>query len=118
MNCLKCGRETTEDHVFCDSCREEMQKHPVRPGTAVILPKRKKEVLLKKPRHHGHSPGPPEDQIRRLKHQRTWLICLLLVCILCFASSMLLFLNREPEEGRLPGQNYSAVESTGPSGQN
>ena len=118
MNCLKCGRETTDDHVFCDSCREEMQRYPIRPETAVILPKRKKEVPIKKTRHHGRGPVSPEDQIRRLKHQRSWLFSLLLACILCFAAAVTLALNLKPEEEHLPGQNYSAVETTGPSEQN
>ena len=118
MNCLKCGRETTEDHVFCDSCREEMGKYPVRPGTAVILPKRKKEIPIKKTRHHGHSPVSPEDQIRRLKHQRIWLVSLLLCCILLFAAAVVLVLNLEPVEELLPGQNYSAMETTEAAGQN
>ena len=37
MKCLKCGRET--DQTFCQACREEMEKYPVKPGTIVLLPK-------------------------------------------------------------------------------
>ena len=37
MKCLKCGRET--DQTFCDQCREEMDRCPVRPGTIIQLPK-------------------------------------------------------------------------------
>ena len=37
MKCLKCGRET--DQTFCDQCREQMDRCPVRPGTIIQLPK-------------------------------------------------------------------------------
>ena len=26
MNCMKCGRETAEDQVFCAGCLEEMER--------------------------------------------------------------------------------------------
>ena len=40
MNCMKCGREIEEGQVFCIDCLKDMEKYPVRPGTAVHLPKR------------------------------------------------------------------------------
>ena len=116
MNCLKCGRETTEDHVFCDSCREEMKKYPVRPGTAVLLPKRPKAAVVKKQRHHVHAPAQPEDMIRKLKRQRTWLIVLLTVVLIGIVSTVLLYFGYDKAEKLLPGQNYSAMETTAPTG--
>ena len=48
MNCLKCGRETQEDNVFCQACLLEMQKYPVHADTVVLLPRRKDAPVIKK----------------------------------------------------------------------
>ena len=42
MNCLKCGVEVANNQCFCDDCMTDMQRHPVQPGTPLILPKRDK----------------------------------------------------------------------------
>ena len=118
MNCLKCGRETDEDHVFCESCRETMKKYPVRPGTAVLLPRRDHAPAVKKSRHRVRSVPTPEEQIRRLKRQRTWLSCLVCAFLLIFAAGTFLLVNLHRGENHRPGQNYSAVETTAPSAEN
>ena len=114
MNCLRCGRETQEDHVFCESCREEMGKYPVRPETAVILPRRREEASPKKAKRHGKAPLSPEEQVRKLKKQRFWISFLsLLLTVVLITSLVLTYLDLKKTELR-PGQNYSAVETTAP----
>ena len=49
MQCMKCGRDVESGEVFCELCLEEMQKYPVRPGTAVVIPHRPERVQLKRP---------------------------------------------------------------------
>ena len=49
MNCLKCGREIDAKDVFCPMCLEDMEKYPVKPGTAVHIPARKDEPAAPKP---------------------------------------------------------------------
>ena len=40
MNCMKCGKETVGNHVFCQECQEIMRAHPIKPGTPIqILPR-------------------------------------------------------------------------------
>lgn len=41
MSCLRCGRDTENQQVFCAACLEEMARHPVRSDTPVYLPVRK-----------------------------------------------------------------------------
>ena len=41
MDCMKCGRKTQDNNVFCPDCLADMEKHPVRQDTPVILPQRK-----------------------------------------------------------------------------
>ena len=109
MNCLRCGRETQDERVFCDSCLKTMEKYPVRPGTAVILPKHK-DAAVKKARKH--MPPAPQDQIRKLRKQRKrlWITVLCLSLLLLLASGLCAyeFLHQEVK----PGQNYVVVETT------
>ena len=112
MNCLRCGREIEDDRVFCDHCLQSMEKYPVRPGTAVMLPKRKEATVQKKTKHH--LPVPPAEQIRNLRKQRFLLILisLLLACLL--GGAIFMQLRLQNMFSYRPGQNYSAVETTAP----
>ena len=111
MYCLRCGRETQDDHVFCDSCQETMKKYPVRPGTAVTLPHRKENSLQKKQKRHA-APA-LQDQVKKLKKQRRRLrvlvTCLILALIAAIGSLIYVLYRRQPPK---PGQNYVVVETT------
>ena len=53
MDCMKCGRETEHENVFCPDCLTEMEKYPVRPDTVVLLPRRRESSIIKKvPKRH------------------------------------------------------------------
>ena len=110
MNCLKCGREIQEDHVFCDQCLESMKKYPVRPGTAVTLPRRKEAVQLKKTKRHG--PPTPQEQIKKLKKQKKHLrVIVFLLSLVILASAAALFYAYR-DQGPKPGQNYVVAETS------
>lgn len=110
MNCLRCGRETQDDHAFCDSCKETMKKYPVRPGTAVVLPKNKESAAQRKQKRH-QAPV-PQDQIKKLKKQRRRLritvFCLSLALVLLTALAAFYLYHEKPVK---PGQNYVVVET-------
>lgn len=38
MYCLRCGKETEGEKVFCESCLESMENYPVKPGQPIVLP--------------------------------------------------------------------------------
>ena len=74
MYCMKCGRETEEETVFCRDCLLEMEKYPVDPGTVVLLPRRKESVLIKKvPKRHIPT---AEEQVTFLRKCMRFLIIL------------------------------------------
>ena len=50
MQCLRCGRETEGDHVFCFLCETVMMKHPVKPNTVVTIPERSVRLRNNLPR--------------------------------------------------------------------
>jgi len=106
MQCIKCGRETAQNHVFCDTCLEVMDKSPVKPGTPVVIPKRPRKIhpaaAAKKEK--------PEDQIPRLeKLIRTlcWM-CLVLFVALSICVGIIVWHFTSTDHGGLAiGQNYS-----------
>lgn len=107
MVCLKCGRKAEAQQVFCSSCLETMEKHPVRPGTAVHLPSRKTQPPSKKASHKKRALS-PEDQIQHLRKalRRMYLCVTVLLIVLGMATALLI---HEIQIRDLPviGQNYT-----------
>lgn len=46
MACLKCGRNTKD--VFCDECKQSIEKYPVKPDTPISIPDREAYFTRKK----------------------------------------------------------------------
>lgn len=107
MKCLKCGRET--DQTFCESCREDMARYPVKPGTIVQLPKDRASSSPRDNRswHNGIS---MEEQIagqKRTIRRLSRVIAVLALLLLGMGVTMFLLLRGGTQPK--PGQNYSAV---------
>ena len=107
MKCLKCGRET--DQTFCESCREDMARYPVKPGTIVQLPKDRASSSPRDNRswHNGIS---MEEQIagqKRIIRRLSRVIAVLALLLLGMGVTMFLLLRGGTQPK--PGQNYSAV---------
>lgn len=111
MNCIKCGKQVSEGQVFCDECLQDMQHHPVKPGTPVILPNRPSTPAPK--RRHTRKARKPEEQVRALKTTVTWLALLLAVVTLLLALCVFRLIQTRPDNvpGEPPGQNYSTTDS-------
>ena len=114
MQCIKCGRDTEPDQVFCGSCRETMAKYPVRPGVVVQLPRRK-EAVVKKQISRRRASLSAEEQVQLLRRavRRLALLSVLLLAAVIGLSWLTVTLYRDGENKVLPGQNYySATTST------
>lgn len=110
MNCMKCGRETTAEQVFCEDCRLEMEKYPVKPGTVVLLPNRREAVAPKKTQRRR---GPSlEDQVKALKKRVKLLTILLAMCAVLIAAMAYPTVLYFSEDHFKVGQNYTTVVST------
>ena len=115
MGCMKCGRDISENQVFCDSCLEVMARYPVKPETAVQLPHRKDPSVPKKAHTRRRQPPTPEEQIRVLKKRvRRWLLLWLVTLILFIAALHPALKYLLGDTIRLPGQNYSTFSDTEP----
>ena len=109
MTCLKCGRDTTGDQVFCDACLDVMEYYPVKPGTAVQLPKRPVNPPRKPVKRRAPS---LEDQIRTLKQRVIILTISLIVALLIAILLAIPAYDHLVNESIIPGQNYSVVTPT------
>ena len=111
MNCMKCGRESRGENVFCQDCLTEMEKFPVDPAAVVLLPRRKETYVKKATKRHTLS---PEEMIDTLRRQKAILIFLLLVSIAAIALMFEPTMHYLMDEHYEIGQNYSTVTSTTP----
>ena len=108
MNCVKCGWEIPEDQVFCEICLAEMERYPVKPGTAIHIPTRSpEEEVVKKHSKRKHVPTAEELLLKtrkKLRRNRIAVVVLLLVCgvLSIVVGQMVLELDFQ----RLVGQNY------------
>lgn len=110
MNCMKCGRETAADQVFCQDCLLEMQKYPVKPGTAVMLPKRREASAIRKPVKR-RAPS-MEDQLKALRKRLRLMTILLLIAIAAIVCLSIPTAKHLMERRLPPGQNYSSIVTT------
>lgn len=118
MKCMKCGRDTADEQVFCQKCLEEMEKYPVRPGTVILLPRRRNEPAAKKATPRRKQTLPLEEQVRNLKRSvRRLVVTVVLLLILLGISGYFAVIHLlETETVLLPGQNYSTIMDIVPSG--
>jgi len=107
MNCMKCGRETTGEQVFCDTCLQTMAKYPVKPGIAVKLPQRRDPSAYR--RSIKRRTVNPEEQLRILKKRARRLTLALLLCIALIALLLKPALSHLLGDHYKKGQNYSVI---------
>lgn len=110
MQCMKCGKETVNDQVFCLDCLAEMEAYPVPPGTPAVIPTR----AVRNPAPRNREPSHVE-QLHRLRKrlQRLWICVVTLAVLLGLSIGALVYVLSNQPGGPPIGQNYSTTESTG-----
>ncbi len=90
MECLKCGRVSKDDQVFCAECLKKMEAYPVKPDVHVVLPSRKGQQTAKKTGRKRRITT-PEEQVALLKRRQRRLVVAisLLALLLCLAGLLL-----------------------------
>lgn len=113
MNCMKCGRETKEDAVFCEDCLEHMDRHPVPPNTLVYVPTEKDRAATKK-HTVSHPVMTSEDQIKRLNRRihGLGLLVALLLGVTIFLGLLSVDSLRQINMTNLIGKNYTTITSS------
>ncbi|MBQ6999425.1 MAG: hypothetical protein IJN67_00085 [Oscillospiraceae bacterium] len=112
MNCLKCGRETPAEQVFCEECLLEMEKYPVKPGTVVLLPRNRDTASPKKTVKRRVLSAEEQLKIsrKRIKALAVAFLVTLVLALLMVYPSALYIQSRQLKIG----QNYTAITSTTP----
>ena len=117
MSCMKCGRKTEAEQIFCPDCLKEMERYPVKPDIAVLLPTHQEKMPKKAAKRARLS---PEEQIGRLKrrnkHLARWLAGFVVLSALLGVTAG--YLAGKVEVQKVIGQNYSIIDTTGNTGGN
>ena len=110
MECMKCGRQTDENNVFCKDCLSDMAKYPIKPDTPVVLPQRKKKER-KSPQKKMVKPEEIIEQLnKKIKRLR---ICVAVLLLLFAATAGVLAVTMSQDSPKTDlGSNYSTYSST------
>lgn len=113
MQCMKCGKETVSQQIFCEQCLLNMQAYPIKPGTVVNLPRQKPAAESKKASARKR-PSNVDEQITNLqKHlRRARIIAIVLATLLLASSGMLMYEIMNPD-GPVIGLNYTIDTTMG-----
>ena len=107
MQCLKCGKETKSEQIFCDRCLASMEAYPVKPDVHIQLPKQTDRDLSKKSAKKRRAPS-LEEQLVSLRRKNRRLIALLLVLVLLLGGAFYLLLHPHVStEDADDGKNYT-----------
>ena len=113
MYCLKCGKETTDSHVFCDRCLDTMEKYPVKSGTAVHLPHRDVAAPAKKSAQRKRILSAEEQVVMLKRTTRRLIAAIAVLCVVLGLATGLLvhnLLDRKPVTSAV-GRNYTINRS-------
>ena len=112
MVCLCCGRAVSEGHAFCEECQTRMEAYPVKPGTAIHLPRRNAPVVTKK-KSRRKKPISQEEYILHLRKalRQTRIFLVLTTIVLCLAIGMLAYQTLHPDDNL--GRNYTIDTTQG-----
>ena len=112
MFCMKCGRETVNEQVFCESCLQTMAQYPVKPDTPVHLPHREPQ---KKQAPRKRTPTAKEQlQQMKLTVKRLIIALAVLTVVLCVTTLALLYALQDKPASPAAGKNYSIDTSQEP----
>ena len=107
MQCLKCGKETKNEQVFCSQCLAVMETYPVKPDVHVQLPKHANREIPKKSAKKRRPPS-MEEQIASLRKRNRRLVAALLIAVLLLgAAAYLLVRTAISTEDIQWGKNYT-----------
>lgn len=113
MYCMKCGRETKDNQVFCTDCLADMSAYPVKPGTPVQLPNRPASISPRKAPSRRKGPTPEEQVVTLRKTVRGLAFSMIVLIIVLFLSVAALLRTIDLQKAQAAiGQNYIIADQT------
>ena len=105
MSCLKCGKSTQDEQVFCSQCLAGMEAYPVKPDVHVTLPHRP-DGAGKRSGKKKRAPSIEEQLVLlRVKQRRLKWTVFWISLFLCAAVGLLIYLWLKPDTLEW-GKNY------------
>lgn len=111
MHCLKCGKESAPEHVFCADCLQIMAASPVDPTTPVVLPQRKK-TPEKPSRRKSGGYADTVRQLRRIIKSLCWVLAVLTLLVCILSGWLIYMLKTDNSNQPAIGQNYTTNQTT------
>lgn len=115
MNCLRCGKDTACQQVFCTACLESMQAYPVKPDTAILLPDRQAYIRERQQAERRWEPTLEEQLQQQRRTIRTLLVTVVALSVfLGLMAGLLLYTVKDPSPAAYAknlGRNYTAVST-------
>ena len=108
MECLKCGKATEDNQVFCSECLEDMANYPVNTSTAIHIPIRPTSPEKAAPRTRDCTPS---ETIASQQALIRWLAVTIAVLslLLCATAGFLIHtLEKKDDTPNKIGWNYTA----------
>ena len=107
MPCLRCGRETENEQVFCSACEAVMARNPVNPNTVVTIPERSVRLRTTPSRKPPKMEEDTDHLHRTILQLRLWVCMLMAALMLCVA--VLTWQELQRSKGPAIGQNYTSI---------
>ena len=110
MVCLKCGKKTEDEQVFCPQCLETMEAYPVKSDVPIQLPGRRSTPAEMQAGRRRRSPSAEETvAILRKRQKRLVAIVVLLLVLVVLMGVFGGRLLQKPQEGEETewGKNYT-----------
>jgi len=107
MQCLKCGKETKNEQVFCNQCLAVMERYPVKPDVHIPLPKSADRDIPKKSGKKRRVLSPEEQLLILRRRNRRLVAALLAMALLLGAAGYLLVRATVSTEDTELGKNYT-----------
>ena len=85
MACMKCGKKTKEDQVFCTECLEVMAAYPVKRDIHIQLPNRPVRPVQKRSGKKRRTLTPEEQVVYLRNRNRRLKLALTLMSLLLLA---------------------------------
>lgn len=107
MQCLKCGKKTTDRQVFCDECLSVMQDYPVKPGIPIHLPQREPRTVEKKaPAQRGPTAA---EQLDNLRTTTRWLLGVIAILSLLLIATAGMLIHTLEQSSARPDSDKSDI---------
>lgn len=99
MGCLKCGKDTKGEQVFCPRCMTVAENYPVKSDVYIQLPNRTQQNLPKKTTKKRRVPSVEEQMTHlRARQRRLTAAIVALVLLLCAAGALVIHDAFSPED--------------------